>query len=210
MIKISLEINKAPKGLSKKYSAARKVAGQEYINHIKHNIIPKKFTKEGEREYFYEPRSLTHKRKKMQRYGHAEPLTFSGNLKMEVMKMNTDENVTPSNIKLKLKGLPRYAFMGRGRRTLSEIQQYILKHPNKPLVEIAQEMTTQLGRYVTLGEVIRESENRGTREGKQPDIQAELKTFSRSDIKNLMDKYKESASTELNKMDNKKQIIQAN
>lgn len=207
MINMTLEINKSPKGLSRKFSRARKTGGQSFIDYIKEEILPKKFTQQGEREYNYEPRSLSYKKRK-ERLGITEPLVYSGQLKRAVLEeQNTDERVTNKYITLKLKGLPKHAFYGTKKREISEIQEHILKYPTKPLLEVARDMSKILKRYVTLGEVIRESENRGSRAGTQPNIKNELLTKSRTDVKMLTEVYKRSALVELDKPDQKKQII---
>jgi hypothetical protein len=50
-------------------------------------ILPKHFTREGDREYGYAPRTRAYMIRKARKFGHQDPLVFSGELKREAFRI---------------------------------------------------------------------------------------------------------------------------
>ena len=74
-------------------------------------ILPKHFTREGARRYGYRDRTKEHQRRKGRRFGHQDPLVFSGDMKRQVLRRQ-EIKATSKKMTVILRG-PKYMFMFR-------------------------------------------------------------------------------------------------
>ena len=76
-------------------------------------ILPKHFTPAGAKEYRYKKRTAKYQRRKLRKFGHQDPLVFTGRLRSEVSYryrvIATAGRGTKGKVKVRLYG-PRYLF----------------------------------------------------------------------------------------------------
>ncbi len=74
-------------------------------------ILPKHFTREGAREYGYKPRSKNYMIRKARKFGHQEPLVWSGELHRQA-RMWRDVRAASSGARVVIHG-PKYLYQYR-------------------------------------------------------------------------------------------------
>jgi len=76
-----------------------------------HRFLPRHFTTAAARRYGYKPRGASYSRYKAKRFGHRNPLVFTGDLKAMVERMGRVSS-TSRSVSVRMTG-PRYLYMYR-------------------------------------------------------------------------------------------------
>jgi len=108
---IKVEVDNRKLGYSKKEINALTESGYIFLAKKWHSdSLKKHFTAAGAREYKYPARTAKYNKRKQKKYGHQEPLRFSGEL-MRRASLVRDITGNSKGSKVKMKDLPKYTFM---------------------------------------------------------------------------------------------------
>lgn len=104
MLKITASLTypgKSPQGLVKAFKSAVVKANVAVGEYWRNNILPIHFTKTGFVRFFYQPRTAKYQYRKLRKYGHENPLMFTGEAQREIMSKYSIK-ASPKYISVKL------------------------------------------------------------------------------------------------------------
>ena len=111
---IAVKVDNKKLGFSKKEINEITANGYKFLAKNWHkNTLKEHFTRQGATKYHYDKRTKKYNKRKQKKYGHQEPLRFSGAL-MRRASMVRDITSNKKGAKVKLKDLPKYTFQYRG------------------------------------------------------------------------------------------------
>lgn len=93
---------KTPKGMRKAFEKARELANKAMGEVWFNEILPKHFERDAIVKYFYQPRTAKYTHRKKRKFGHENPLVYTGQAKAVLMSGYTIKS-SPRRVEVKLK-----------------------------------------------------------------------------------------------------------
>ncbi|MBI2424197.1 MAG: hypothetical protein HYV27_15305 [Candidatus Hydrogenedentes bacterium] len=100
-----------PRGMRKAYAQARRESLESAITHWFVNRLPVHFTRAAVALYGFKSRTREHEIRKARRYGHRDPLVFSGTMKRAILRRMPPVVHRGRYSQIRWTQLPRYTYI---------------------------------------------------------------------------------------------------
>jgi len=144
---IQVTFTKSPKKLTKKFKESRTLALEKVAKDWFDKSLPKKFTPQAYSLYNLEQRSKKYDIRKQKKYGNINPLEWTGATKKTILSFYPGAKITPSQMKIVFKNIPKYIYYSNKKRQASEEDKIIYETPNS---FDAQQKLQEIGVYYSL------------------------------------------------------------
>lgn len=110
-----------PRVMAKHLRAACKAGYEAGLDDWHEHTLPKHFTRAGADEYGYEKRTKAHMKRKARKYGHQNPLMFSGDMKRMLQQMARITSTSRGGAVTM--DAPRYVYYGQKLREITAVSR---------------------------------------------------------------------------------------
>ncbi len=199
---IKVTFSKSPGKLSKKFKEGRKQAlekvGKEWFD----KSLPKKFTPLAYSLYNLEKRSVKYTERKQKKYGNQNPLEWTGDTKKNILSFYPGAKITPSQMKIVFKNIPKYIYYSNKKRLASDEDKIIYETPNS---YDAQQKLQAIGVYYSLKYINRVKAGLARpKSGALPPMTREIVAVNANERKEFMKIIQKTMKTHLNSKDKDK------
>ncbi len=125
---------KTPRGMANAAKEARQKANLSVAEFWREKLFPKHFTTQGAQEYGYQPRTAKYQARKFRRFGHSNPLTYTGESKENTMSQYVIK-VSPNRLEVRMPS-PRAWNLSR-RANMPNLREEALKASDSDLEILA-------------------------------------------------------------------------